>query len=143
MGTGSLGDWYAVNPAKCPECADCSRKTTYDCLQVARLNEGDMFWPNLANKPGTNHIKELQSVHKSMGCEDPEGYEYSETQSKFLGVHINRNISWQVHIGKLINKISQTVGIIRQARRFMDGPQLMSLYTIEYNGPAPSSLLFD
>ena len=141
MGTGSLGDWYAVNPAKCPECADCSRKTTYDCLQVARLNEGDMFRPNLANKPGTNHIKELQSDHKSkgyhrsMGCDDPK--------SKFLGVHINRNISWRIHIGKLINKICQTVGIIRQARRFMDGPQLMSLYTIEYNGPAPSSLLFD
>merc|ERR1719431_1671113 len=45
MGTGSLGDWYAVN---------------------------------LANKPGTNHIKELQSDHKSkgyhrsMGCDDPK-----------------------------------------------------------------------
>merc|ERR1719431_386965 len=45
MGTGSLGDWYAVN---------------------------------LANKPGTNHIKELQSdhkskgYHKSMGCDDPK-----------------------------------------------------------------------
>jgi len=73
LGTGNLGDWYSANPAKCPECADCSSKTTYDCLQVARLNEGDMFRPNLANKPGTNHIKELQSDHKSMGCDDPEG----------------------------------------------------------------------
>ena len=48
--------------------------------------------------------------------------------SKFLGVHIDKNISWRVHIGKLINKISQTVGIIGRARRFMNGPQLLSLY---------------
>ena len=32
--------------------------------------------------------------------------------SKFLGVYIDKNISWQVHMGKIITKISQTVGII-------------------------------
>ena len=48
--------------------------------------------------------------------------------SKFLGVYIDKNVSWRVHIGKLITKISQTVGIIGRARSFMDGPQLMLLY---------------
>ena len=43
--------------------------------------------------------------------------------SKFLGVYIDKNVSWRVHIGKLITKISQTVGIIGRARRFMNGPQ--------------------
>ena len=48
--------------------------------------------------------------------------------SKFLGVHIDKSISWRVHIGKIITKISQTVGIIGRARGFMDGPQLFHLY---------------
>ena len=49
-------------------------------------------------------------------------------ESKFLGVHIDKNVSWRVHIGKIRTKISQTVGIIGRARRFMDGPQLLDLY---------------
>ena len=48
--------------------------------------------------------------------------------SKFLGVCIDKQISWRVHIGKVITKISQTVGIIGRARRFMNGPQLFLLY---------------
>ena len=48
--------------------------------------------------------------------------------SKFLGVFIDKEISWRVHIGKIITKISQTVGIIGQARRFMSEPQLFLLY---------------
>ena len=47
---------------------------------------------------------------------------------KFLGVYIDKQISWRVHIGKVITKISQTVGIIGRARRFMNAPQLFLLY---------------
>ena len=36
--------------------------------------------------------------------------------SKFLGVFIDNNISWRVHIGKIMTKISQTVGVIGRAR---------------------------
>ena len=48
--------------------------------------------------------------------------------SKFLGVFVDSDISWRVHIGKIVSKISQTVGIIARARGFMDGPQLFLLY---------------
>ena len=48
--------------------------------------------------------------------------------SKFLGVYIDKDVSWRVHIGKIIAKISQTVGVIGRARGFMDGPQLFDLY---------------
>ena len=44
--------------------------------------------------------------------------------TKFLGVYIDKNVSWRAHIGKVITKISQTVGIIGRARGFMQGPQL-------------------
>ena len=36
--------------------------------------------------------------------------------------------SWRKHIGNIITKISQTVGIIGRARSFMDTPQLILLY---------------
>ena len=48
--------------------------------------------------------------------------------SKFLGVFIDKEISWRVHIGKIVSKISQTVGIIARARGFMNRPQLFLLY---------------
>ena len=49
-------------------------------------------------------------------------------ESKFLGVHLDENISWRKHINNLITKISQMIGIIGRARRFMDTPQLILLY---------------
>ena len=49
-------------------------------------------------------------------------------ETKFLGVHLDRNISWRKHINRVIQKISQTVGIIGRARKFMDTSQLILLY---------------
>ena len=48
--------------------------------------------------------------------------------SKFLGVYIDKSVSWRVHIDKVKTKISQTMGIIGRARGFMKGPQLSLLY---------------
>ena len=49
-------------------------------------------------------------------------------ESKFLGVFIDNDISWRVHIGRVMRKISQTVGIIGRARSFMNRAQLFLLY---------------
>ena len=49
-------------------------------------------------------------------------------ESKFLGVYLDKNISWRSHINNVITKISQTVGIIGRARRFMHTDQLLLLY---------------
>ena len=49
-------------------------------------------------------------------------------ESKFLGVLIDKDISWRGHIGKISNKVRQTVGIIGRARGFMNGAQLLLLY---------------
>ena len=48
--------------------------------------------------------------------------------SKFLGVCLDKKITWRKHISGVITKISQTVGIIGRARSFMDTPQLILLY---------------
>jgi hypothetical protein len=76
--------WWAAGIAKCPECAckkkgcaDCGTyKHTYDCLQVARLNDGDVFRPKLADKPGSNNIKYMQNEHRFVRCEDPDLHNY-------------------------------------------------------------------
>ena len=43
-------------------------------------------------------------------------------QSKFLGVCIDRDLSWRGHINKIVSRLSQMVGIIGQARGFMSSP---------------------
>ena len=49
-------------------------------------------------------------------------------ETKFLGMYLDRNISWRRHISNVITKISQTIGIIGRARKFMDSAQLLLLY---------------
>ena len=49
-------------------------------------------------------------------------------ECKFLGVHLESSLSWRKHIGNVISKISQTIGIIGRARRFMEPSQLTLLY---------------
>ena len=48
--------------------------------------------------------------------------------SKFLGVYIDKNLSWREHIAKVIRRVRQTVGIIGRARSFMNETQLLLLY---------------
>ena len=49
-------------------------------------------------------------------------------QSKFLGVNVDSRLSWRVHIGIVIRKIKQTMGIIGRARSFMAAGELLKLY---------------
>ena len=45
-----------------------------------------------------------------------------------MGVYLDKNVSWRKHIANVILKVSQTIGIVGRARRFMDTPQLALLY---------------
>lgn len=45
-------------------------------------------------------------------------------ETKFLWVLIDKDISWRGHIGKVLTRLRQTMGIIGRARGFMNGPQL-------------------
>ena len=49
-------------------------------------------------------------------------------KSKFLGVTIDEALSWREHIGMILRKVRQTIGVIGRARGFMGGPQLLGLY---------------
>merc|ERR1711911_294611 len=98
---GKLSDWFAYN-----------RLTlNYDKTQFVNFSK-----PKLCTSGNIWDLKiDGRAIHE-VNC------------SKFLGVYIDKDISWRVHIGKIITKISQTVGIIGRARSFMDGAQLSLLY---------------
>src|ERR1043165_1332461 len=48
--------------------------------------------------------------------------------SKFLGVHIDEILSWQVHIAEISKKLAKNIGIISRIRHFLPRHSLVSLY---------------
>jgi len=52
--------------------------------------------------------------------------EVSET--KFLGVVIDRRLHWKEHISRICGKISRGIGMIIKARYYLNQSGLLSLY---------------
>ena len=109
------------------------RKKLHDQLMSELTKLSDWF---AHNKLSLNYVKtELVDFSKSKRNVD-EDYAVEidgrpikrVNETKFLGVYLDKNISWRRHIGSVITKISQTVGIIGRARQFMDSDQLTLLY---------------
>ena len=49
-------------------------------------------------------------------------------ETLFLGVLIDKDITWWGHTRKVLTRIGQTMGTMECAREFMTGPQLLLLY---------------
>ena len=47
---------------------------------------------------------------------------------KFLGVLLDKNLSWKTHIEYIENKISKNIGILFKARPFLNKKFLLSFY---------------
>ena len=50
------------------------------------------------------------------------------TSTKFLGVIMDSNLTWKLHIDYVCSKISKNIGIIKKARRVFDKDTLLTLY---------------
>ena len=50
------------------------------------------------------------------------------SSTKSLGVHIDQNLSWNVHVEKLCKKIASGVGALKRARSFVPYETLRSVY---------------
>ena len=48
--------------------------------------------------------------------------------TKFLGVHIDENLSWKYHIDAICTKVSKSIGILYKAREILDKQSLIQLY---------------
>ena len=57
--------------------------------------------------------------------------------TKFLGVHIDQNLSWKVHANFVIGKLSRIVGIFRKVQ---DNLPLLALKTLYFSFFQPSML---
>ena len=51
-----------------------------------------------------------------------------ETSIRYLGVHIDYNISWKTHIINISKKIKRSIGILSKLRYFLSTKTLLSLY---------------
>ena len=48
--------------------------------------------------------------------------------TKFLGIYIDSNLTWKVHINHIVNKVAKTTGILYKARHFFSSQALRTLY---------------
>ena len=39
--------------------------------------------------------------------------------TKYLGVHVDQYLSWDIHIAEVIKKISRALGMIRHAKQYL------------------------
>ena len=58
-----------------------------------------------------------------------EGHKIHESsETKFLGVYIDSNLTWKYHINSISRKIAKGIGIIMKARKLLDKESLVTLY---------------
>ena len=50
------------------------------------------------------------------------------TQTKFLGIWLDKNLDWNKHIDILLRKLKQNVGLLRKSKNMLDKMALRSLY---------------
>lgn len=48
--------------------------------------------------------------------------------TKYLGVHVDQYLSWDVHIAEMIKKISRALGMIRHAKQYLPLSILQTMY---------------
>ena len=51
-----------------------------------------------------------------------------ETSIRYLGVYIDYNISWKMHITNISKKIKRSIGILSKLSYFLSTKTLLSLY---------------
>ena len=50
------------------------------------------------------------------------------SETKFLGIYIDENLSWKSHIQKITKKVARATGILYKVRRILDTNTLRNLY---------------
>ena len=99
VGVGKLSDWFAHNKLS----------LNYLKTEIINFSRSSKIDNELTIRIDGKPIREVE-------------------ETKFLGVHLDKSCSWRKHINTVITKMSQTVGVIGRARKFMDTPQLTLLY---------------
>ena len=51
-----------------------------------------------------------------------------QMDTKFLGVYLSANLSWNKHIDMVLNKISKNVGIVAKVRHLLPGSHTCTLH---------------
>ena len=103
-----------------------------------------------AKKTQLLHISRKLSTDSSDVCFCSETLEPAES-IKLLGVHIFKNLDWDIHVDKVAKTAGRSLGVLRKASKLLDAAGLATLYktkvrsVMEYCGPlwqgAPKTVL--
>ena len=50
------------------------------------------------------------------------------SHTKFLGIHIDENLSWNVHVEKLSKKVASGIGALKRIRPYVPFPIMQLIY---------------
>ena len=82
------------------------------------------YKPNIKTTKNRKKLKELQTTPIEMNNTKLE----EVTSIRFLGVIINKNLTWEDHKNHIFNKVSKTTGLLRKCRNFMDIKGRIKMY---------------
>ena len=66
-----------------------------------------------------NQVKKLKLGGHTIPC---------RTETKFLGVWIDKNLDWKKHVDVLLTKLRQNVGLLKKSKNILDRYALRSVY---------------
>ena len=61
-------------------------------------------------------------------CKTRDKGQQEESETMFLGVFVDNNLSWKSHISLLASKLSKSIGIIHKSRFFLSTHSLQTLF---------------
>ena len=107
-------------------------KEDHKALQDDLTNLEDWSW-NLcfnSNKCKVMHIGHSNPQHEYVMYSGGQPIMLDTTANeKYLGVHVDANLTFEHHVEIVVNKANRMLGMIRRAYTFLDGPTLTKLYT--------------
>ena len=82
----------------------------------------------IGSRKKVKDIQQTSALKASLGIRDQDISMIEHT--KYLWVHVDQYLSWDVHAAKVIKKISRALGMIRHAKQYLPLSILQTMYRI-------------
>ena len=69
------------------------------------------------------------ATFQTVSCLEIDGVPIDKvSQAKSLGVHLDKNLSWNIHMNELIKKIASGIGALKRVRNFVPATTLKLIF---------------
>ena len=100
---------------------DLQRVSTWFASNKLHLNIGKCKWTLFGSK------KRLRRSPLPNITINDEQIEHVDSY-KYLGVHLDKNLSWETHVENMCAKVRQRLGVLRRVRDYLDTNTALNLY---------------